>query len=157
MVTVRSAVYERSNNRPSEEVVRVCVTGATGFIGAHVAKLAAEADGPPRVTYRDEARLDRLGDLEVEPVKADVLDRAALRRAFRGCEVVFHAAGLVASRPPERVWQVNALAPADRRRGGGRRGRAARGRDVERGRHRAGAAPTGPGPRRTSTAAGASA
>ena len=91
--------------------MRVCVTGATGFIGAHVTKLAAEADGPPRVTYRDEARLDRLGDVEVEPVKADVLDRGALRRAFRGCELVFHAAGLVASRPPERVWQMNALAP----------------------------------------------
>jgi dihydroflavonol-4-reductase len=91
--------------------VKVCVTGATGFIGAHVTKLAAEADGPPRVTYRDEPRLDRLGDLEVEPIKADVLDRAALRRAFRGCEIVFHAAGLVASRPAERVWQVNALGP----------------------------------------------
>jgi len=91
--------------------VTVCVTGATGFIGAHVAKLAAEAHGPPRVTYRDEARLARLGDVEVDAVKADVLDRAALRRAFRGCETVFHAAGLVASRPPERVWQVNALAP----------------------------------------------
>ena len=89
----------------------VCITGSTGFIGAHVAKLAAEAHGPPRVTYRDEARLARLGGLEVEAVKADVLDRAALRRAFRGCEVVFHAAGLVGSRPPERVWQVNALAP----------------------------------------------
>ena len=87
------------------------MTGATGFIGAHVTKLAAEADGPPRVTYRDEARLDRLGDVEVEPVKADVLDRAALRRAFRGCELVFHAAGLVASHPREQVWQVNALAP----------------------------------------------
>jgi dihydroflavonol-4-reductase len=95
----------------SLEVVTVCVTGSTGFIGAHVAKLAAEAHGPPRVTYRDEARLARLGGLEVEAVKADVLDRTALRRAFRGCDVVFHAAGLVASRPPERVWQINALAP----------------------------------------------
>ena len=89
----------------------VCVTGSTGFIGAHVAKIAAEAYGPPRITYRDEQRLGRLGGLEVEPVKADVLDRGALRRAFRGCEMVFHAAGLVGSRPPERVWQVNALAP----------------------------------------------
>jgi dihydroflavonol-4-reductase len=97
--------------RPSQEVVTVCITGSTGFIGAHVAKLAAEAHGPPRVTYRDEARLARLGDLEVEAIKADVLDRAALRRAFRGCETVFHAAGLVGSRPSERVWQVNALAP----------------------------------------------
>ena len=35
----------------------VCITGSTGFIGAHVAKLAAEAYGPPRITYRDEQRL----------------------------------------------------------------------------------------------------
>jgi uncharacterized protein YbjT (DUF2867 family) len=48
--------------------VTVCITGSTGFIGAHVAKLASEALGPPRVTYRDEARLTRLGDVEVEPV-----------------------------------------------------------------------------------------
>jgi dihydroflavonol-4-reductase len=91
--------------------VTVCVTGSTGFIGAHLARLAAEQHGPPRVTYRDEARLARLGGLEVDAIKADVLDRAALRRAFRGCETVFHAAGLVAARPAERVWQVNALAP----------------------------------------------
>jgi dihydroflavonol-4-reductase len=64
-----------------------------------------------RVTYRDEDRLDRLAGIEVEPVKADVLDRAALRRAFRGCELVFHTAGFVGSRPVESVWQLNALAP----------------------------------------------
>jgi dihydroflavonol-4-reductase len=97
--------------RASREVVTICITGATGFIGAHLAKLAAEAGGPPRVTYRDEQRLARLGGLEVDAVKADVLDRGALRRAFRGCDTVFHAAGLVGSRPAERVWQVNALAP----------------------------------------------
>jgi len=40
-----------------------------------------------------------------------VLDRAALRRAFRGARLVFHAAGMVATRPAEAVWKVNALAP----------------------------------------------
>jgi dihydroflavonol-4-reductase len=90
--------------------VTACVTGATGFIGAHVARLASESR-PTRVTYRDEARLTRLGDAKIEPVKADVLDRAALRRAFRGCEVVYHCAGYVGSHPEERVWRVNALAP----------------------------------------------
>ena len=38
----------------------VCVTGATGYIGAHVAREASERLGPLRVTYRDERRLDRL-------------------------------------------------------------------------------------------------
>ena len=90
------------------EVVRVCVTGATGYIGAHVAKLAADSFDELRVTYRSEWHL---ADLDAEPVKADVTDRASLRRAFKGCEVVFHTAGLVASRPVARVWEVNALGP----------------------------------------------
>ena len=89
----------------------VCITGATGFIGAHVARAASESCPPVRATYRDEARLSRLGETEVETVKADVLDRAALRRAFRSCEVVFHCAGFVGARPADRVWRVNALAP----------------------------------------------
>jgi dihydroflavonol-4-reductase len=92
--------------------VTVGITGATGFIGSRVAKLAAEAYGPPRVTYRDEARLAALAAaVEVVPLKADLLDRGALRRAFRGCEIVFHTAGCVASRPAELVWRTNALAP----------------------------------------------
>lgn len=90
---------------------RVVVTGATGFIGAHVARLLAEQGAQVRVTHRDAARLGRLAGTDVEPVEADVLDRAALRRAFRGAGVVFHAAGMVGTRPAERVWQVNALAP----------------------------------------------
>ena len=88
----------------------VCITGATGFIGAHVAQLASQSE-PVRVTYREDARLTRLGDIEVEPVRADVLDRGALRRAFRGCETVFHCAGYVGSHPSDRVWRVNALSP----------------------------------------------
>ena len=90
---------------------RVAVTGATGFIGAHVARLLAERGAEVRVTHRDPARLSRLGDVAVTPVEADVLDRAALRRAFRGARFVFHGAGVVATRPAEMVWKVNALSP----------------------------------------------
>src|SRR4051794_13712334 len=89
----------------------ICVTGATGFIGAHVARLEAERGSQVRVTYRDEARLGRLGGVEAEPVKADVLDRGALRRAVRRCEVVFHTAGYVGANPRSRVWDVNAVSP----------------------------------------------
>ena len=87
------------------------VTGATGFVGGHVARLLAERGDEVRVTFRDPGRLERLAGLEVDTVRADVLDRASLRRAMRGCDLVFHSAGFVGSRPPERLWQVNALAP----------------------------------------------
>jgi dihydroflavonol-4-reductase len=89
----------------------VAVTGATGFIGAHVARLLAESGAEVRVTHRDAARLSRLADVQFEPVEADVLNRAALRRAFRGARLVFHGAGVVGTRPAERVWKVNALSP----------------------------------------------
>jgi dihydroflavonol-4-reductase len=89
----------------------VLITGATGFIGAHVARLASERGHDVRVAYRSEERLGRLAGLDVDHVKADVLDRAAMRRAVRGCDLVFHAAGMVRSRPPEQVFQVNALGP----------------------------------------------
>jgi nucleoside-diphosphate-sugar epimerase len=48
--------------------VSVCVTGATGFIGAHVAKLVSERLGPPRVTYRDERRLGETNIVDVRDV-----------------------------------------------------------------------------------------
>lgn len=89
----------------------MCITGATGFAGGHVARLLAERGDEVRATYRDGRRQEGLRALGVEPVKADILDRAAMRRAVRRCDLVFHMAGYVASNPVARVWQVNALAP----------------------------------------------
>jgi dihydroflavonol-4-reductase len=91
--------------------MKVCVTGATGFIGAHVASKLVAAGHDVRVTVRDPGRLRAVAGIEVEPVKADILDRRSMRRAFKGCELVFHTAGLVASRPEADVWRVNAIAP----------------------------------------------
>ena len=91
--------------------MKICVTGGTGFIGGHVVRALVERGDDVRVTFRDEARLERLAALQPDPVKADVLDRGALRRAFKGCDIVFHTAGVVGSNPPEKVWKVNALGP----------------------------------------------
>jgi dihydroflavonol-4-reductase len=63
------------------------------------------------VTFRDERRLRALEGVAIDPLEADVLDRASLCRGLEGCDVMFHTAGLVASRPPDRVWRINAVAP----------------------------------------------
>lgn len=103
---------EASEGQPRRpQSLTACVTGATGFVGGHVARLLAARGDLVRATYRNSSRLSRLASMDLEPVKADVLDRAGMRRAVRGCEVVFHTAGYVNSRPPDRVWRINALAP----------------------------------------------
>jgi dihydroflavonol-4-reductase len=74
-------------------VARILLTGATGLIGSHVARLLAERGDDIRATVRESSNLDALDGLEVETVRADILDRRAMRRALRGIERVFHAAG----------------------------------------------------------------
>ena len=56
--------------------MKAVVTGATGFVGGHVARLLAERGDEVTATYRNPERLSRLRELDVREVKADVLDRA---------------------------------------------------------------------------------
>ncbi len=89
----------------------VLVTGATGFVGAHVTRALVERGDDVRAGYRNPDRLPRLGDLDVKPVKGEILDLKAMRKAMRGCDTVFHVAGFVASKPVEKVWELNQRGP----------------------------------------------
>jgi dihydroflavonol-4-reductase len=91
--------------------VRVCVTGATGFLGAHLTRLLRDRDNEVKVTYRNSQRLAPIADLGVRQEHADIADYRALRRAFSGAEVVFHTAGYVGSRPRDQAWRINAEGP----------------------------------------------
>ena len=104
----------------------VLVTGATGFVGAHVTRALVERGDSVRAGYRNPKRLGRLGDLEVEPVEGEVLDLDAMRTAMRGCDTVFHVAGFVASKPVGEGLGAQPARPARRRRGGRDGGRRAR-------------------------------
>ena len=91
--------------------MKVCVTGATGFIGAHLTARLVSAGHDVRVAVRDGRRLRALAGVEVEAIQGNILDRRSIGRAMAGCELVFHCAGMVASRPRSEVWRVNAVAP----------------------------------------------
>jgi dihydroflavonol-4-reductase len=88
---------------------KTLVTGGNGFIGSAVVRLLAERGDELRLTRRRRSRLDNLKDLEHESVQCDILDRAAVRRALKGVDRVFHLAGLVSMRPEdsERLFEVN--------------------------------------------------
>ena len=91
--------------------MKACVTGATGFVGAHVVRALAERGDDVRVVYRNPERLKALTGIRYRRAKSDVLDYKAMRRALRGIDVLFHVAGFVASSPVQRVWELNAEGP----------------------------------------------
>jgi dihydroflavonol-4-reductase len=91
--------------------MRVSVTGATGFLGAHIARHLSERGDELLLTCRDPGRPGALTRINARRAEADICDYPALRRAFRGAEVVFHTAGFVGSRPAGWAWRVNAEGP----------------------------------------------
>ncbi len=81
------------------------VTGATGFLGSHIAEKLRAAGQPVRALVRpgsDRALLESLG---VELVEGDVTDPASLERACRGVRVVYHAAARVGDWGPWAEFQ----------------------------------------------------
>src|SRR5437588_3656288 len=90
-VSVATATFDEPCDRATPGgrcPMRVCVTGATGFLGAHIVRLLCERGEQVQVTCRDPERPGPLGELEASRAKADVSDYRALRRAFEGADVV---------------------------------------------------------------------
>lgn len=75
------------------------VTGASGFVGWHVARLLAERGHKVRALLRPGSRIIDLD--EVERVPGDLRDPASLERAVAGCGLVFHVAA------DYRLWSKN--------------------------------------------------
>ncbi|GGA37193.1 NAD-dependent epimerase/dehydratase family protein [Sphingomonas psychrolutea] len=67
------------------------VTGASGFVGSHIARLLTARGRKVRVLLRKTSSQAALRGLPVEIVYGDVLDRASMRAAMQGCATVFHS------------------------------------------------------------------
>jgi dihydroflavonol-4-reductase len=89
--------------------MRVFVTGATGFIGSHVARaLAARGDTVRCLCRRTSQRAD-LDGLPLDWILGDLNDRESLRRAMTGAEVVYHCAAdyRLYARDPREIYRSN--------------------------------------------------
>ena len=84
----------------------VLVTGASGFLGWHVARLLLERGYAVRCLVRAGSRI---AELDVECVTGDLRDAASLDRAVAGCGLVFHAAAdyRLWARHPEELYRSN--------------------------------------------------
>ncbi|HLI96036.1 MAG TPA: NAD-dependent epimerase/dehydratase family protein [Candidatus Baltobacteraceae bacterium] len=74
--------------------MKALVTGATGFIGSHIVRELVRTGHSVRAFTRRRSDRSALAGMHVEIAEGDLADMKSLRRACRGCDVVFHAAGM---------------------------------------------------------------
>ena len=72
--------------------MKTFLTGATGFLGSHVARVLSEQGANLRLLVRPTSNLKNLEGLNAETVTGDLREAASLEKAIAGCEAVFHVA-----------------------------------------------------------------
>ncbi len=84
----------------------VLVTGASGFVGWHVARLLTEKGWRVRALVRPASQLR---ELDVERVDGDLRDAGSLERATAGCGAVFHVAAdyRLWTKHPDEMYRSN--------------------------------------------------
>jgi dihydroflavonol-4-reductase len=85
------------------------VTGATGFVGSHVARALAEQGANLRLLVRSSSDPRNIQGLNADRVVGDLRDPASIEKAMAGCDVVFHVAAdyRLWVRDPDQMYRAN--------------------------------------------------
>jgi dihydroflavonol-4-reductase len=85
------------------------VTGASGFLGSHVARLLSERGEKVRVLLRPTSQTRLLEGLAAERASGDLRDLASLEKALDGVHTVYHVAAdyRLWARDPREIYESN--------------------------------------------------
>ncbi|MBL0175860.1 MAG: NAD-dependent epimerase/dehydratase family protein [Ignavibacteria bacterium] len=84
-----------------------CVTGATGFIGSHLADSLLAQGYTVRTLVRKTSNRRWIQGKNIECIEGDVRDPASLHTFLAGADYIFHIAGVVKARAPEEYFLGN--------------------------------------------------
>jgi dihydroflavonol-4-reductase len=89
--------------------LKAFVTGATGFVGSHVARALAERGADLRLLVRSNSNPKNIQDLPGDRVIGDLRDPSSLEKAISGCDAVFHVAAdyRLWIRDPDQMYRSN--------------------------------------------------
>jgi dihydroflavonol-4-reductase len=89
--------------------MKALVTGATGFVGAAVARALLAADWQVRVLARRGSDRRNLKSLDVEVSEGDLAESSSLERAAQDCDGLFHVAAdyRLGARDPRELYRAN--------------------------------------------------
>jgi nucleoside-diphosphate-sugar epimerase len=86
----------RGSNRVTRTRAETClITGASGFIGGHLAERLVQEGLPVRCLVRATSDVSLLEAMDVDIALGDLVDAESVARAARGCSYVFHCGALV--------------------------------------------------------------
>lgn len=104
-----AAIYHAVPTEIAEgEVMRVLVTGATGFIGGRLCAKLIQQGCNVRALVRDLARASELREYGVETMLGDLCDRASLERATSDVDTIYHFAAVFRQEVPRKeIWRTN--------------------------------------------------
>jgi nucleoside-diphosphate-sugar epimerase len=91
------------------EKKKALVTGANGFLGSHLAEELLRRGFDVRCLVRRPRGLGWIETLDVQLVRGDCRDRAALGPAVEGVDYVFHLAGVISAVRWEDYYQTNVV------------------------------------------------
>ena len=88
---------------------KVLITGATGFIGNHVTRMALEAGDEVRAMVMPGEDRSPLAGMDVEFVEGNLLDHSTFAAALKGVEKMYHLAALFAiwTKDPDLHYKIN--------------------------------------------------
>jgi dihydroflavonol-4-reductase len=89
--------------------LRVFLTGATGFLGSHVARVLRQQGAELRLLVRPNSELRNVAELNADRVVGDLRAPASFETALDGCEAVFHVAAdyRLWVRDPQEMYRSN--------------------------------------------------
>ncbi len=89
--------------------MKAFVTGATGFVGSHVARVLVERGADLRLLVRKNSDRRNIASLNADHVIGDLRDPASIEVAMSGCDVVFHVAAdyRLWVRDPDEMYRSN--------------------------------------------------
>jgi dihydroflavonol-4-reductase len=95
--------------------MKTLVTGAAGFIGAHVTRKLVERGREVRAMLAPNEDASPLDGLDVEIVRGDIRDPEACRAAVQGCRRAFHLAAIYKIWTPDDkvIFDVNVTGSAN--------------------------------------------
>lgn len=88
----------------------VFITGATGFIGSHIAERLHEKGYRLKCLVRQTSDIRWIKHLPIEYVRGDIFDAELLKRTLNAAEYVYHVAGVTKAKTKEEYFRGNHLA-----------------------------------------------